>query len=153
MKLIIIAVSVVTFVFAVAIIAQTPDQSKSGSAEQELIKLEKELSEAYVKRDLAEIDRLEADGIIQTDSDGNVLIKSEDIEEVKTGVLVVTSFVQDDIKVHVYGDAAVVTYRSTEKGQFRGQDYSGQYRNTNTWVKKAGRWQVVAAHWSKIAKK
>jgi len=153
MKRIAIAVCVVVLVFSVATIAQTPGQPKSGSTEQDLIRLEKEWNEAYVKRDLAALDRLEADGIVQTDSDGSVFTKSADIEEVKTGVLVVTSSVQDDIKVHVYGDAAVLTYRSAEKGQYKGEDYSAQFRYTDTWVKKAGRWQIVAAHWSKIAAK
>jgi ketosteroid isomerase-like protein len=152
-KRIAIAVCVVVLVLAVAIIAQTTQTTfkpRGGSAEEELIKFEKEWSEAYVKRDVAALDRLEADGIVLADSDGNVFTKSQDIEEVKAGVLVVTSFVQDDIKIHVYGDAAVVTYRSTEKGRYRGEDYSPQFRYTDTWIKKAGRWQVVAAHWSKI---
>jgi ketosteroid isomerase-like protein len=148
-----IAVCVVVLAFAVAIIAQTPVQPKDGNAEGELIKLEKEWGKAYVNRDLAALDRLEADGIIQTDSDGNVFSKKEDIEEVKTGVLVVTRLVQTDMKVRVYGDAAVVTYRTTEKGQYRGEDYSAQFRYTDTWVEKASRWQVVAAHFSRIAAK
>ena len=147
------AISFIVLIFAAAIISQTIAQPKSGSAEQELIKLENEWNEAYLKRDLAALDRLEADGIVQTDSDGNVFTKSEDIEEVKTGALVLTSSVQDDLKVHAYGDAAVVTHRSTEKGQYRGEDYSCQFRYTDTWVKKAGRWQLVAAHFSKIAAK
>jgi ketosteroid isomerase-like protein len=149
LKRIVLVVSVV--VFTAATIAQTLGQPRSGSAERELIKLEKEWSDAFVKRDLAALDRLEADGIVQPDSDGSVFTKSEDIEQVKTGVLVVTSVVQDDIEARVYGDAAVVTYRSTEKGQFRGKDYNCQFRYTDTWVKKAGHWQLVAAHFSKIA--
>jgi ketosteroid isomerase-like protein len=156
MKRIAIAICVVVLVFTVAILAQTTQTTfkpRGGSAEQELIKLEKEWSEAYVQRDLAALDRLEAADIVQTDSDGNVFTKSEDIEEVKTGVLAVTSVVQDDMKVHVYGDAAVVTYRTTEKGRYRGEDYSAQFRYTDTWVKMASRWQIAAAHFSKIAAK
>ena len=153
MKRIAFVVSVIVFVFTVVTIAQTPGQPKNGSAEQELTKLEKEWSEAYVKRDLAALDRLEADGMVQADSDGNLFTKSEDIEEVKAGMLVVTSLVQDEIKVHVYGDAAVVTSRSTEKGQYRGKDYCAQFRYTDTWIKKDGHWQIVAAHWSTIAAK
>jgi len=143
----------VVSVFTAAVIAQTPGPPKNGSAEQDLIKLEKAWGEAYVNRDLAALDRLEADGLVHTDFDGNIYTKREDIEEVKTGVLVVTSLVQDDIKIHVYGDAAVVTYRSIEKGRYRGEDYRAQFRYTDTWIKKAGRWQVAATHWSKIAGK
>jgi ketosteroid isomerase-like protein len=151
MKRMAVAVCMVVLIFAATSIAQPPARPKSVSAEQELIKLEKEYSEAYVKHDLAALERLESDGIILTDSDGSVFAKREDIEEVKAGVLVVTSLVQDDMKVTVFGEAAVVTYRSTEKGQYRGKDYIGRFRYTDTWVKKAGRWQVVASHWSRIA--
>ena len=153
MKRVVLAVGVAVFLFTVAAIAQTPGHPPSRSVEQELIRLEKEWSKAYVKRDLAALDRLEADDIVQADSDGKVHSKSEDIEEVKTGALVVTSIVQDDMKVRLYGEAAVVTYRTTEKGRYRGEDYSAQFRYTDTWVKKACRWQLVAAHFSKIAAK
>jgi ketosteroid isomerase-like protein len=57
----------------------------------------------------------------------------------------------DDMKVRVYGDEAVVTGRNTTKGQFKGRDISGQYRWTDTWAKRNGRWQCVAEHDSKIA--
>jgi len=56
----------------------------------------------------------------------------------------------DDYKVRVYGKAAVVTYRETVKGQYKDKDISGQSRETDTWVKLAGRWQIVATHLSKI---
>jgi len=34
----------------------------------------------------------------------------------------------DEIKVHAYGDTAVVTGRQTVKGQDNGKDLSGQFR-------------------------
>jgi len=61
--------------------------------------------------------------------------------------------VADEMKARVYGDAAVVTYRWTSKETFKGQDISGQSRWTDTWVKRAGRWQCVASHGSRIAQK
>ena len=37
--------------------------------------------------------------------------------------------------------------------QYKGKDISGQYRFTDTWIKKAGRWQCVATAGTKITKK
>jgi len=61
--------------------------------------------------------------------------------------------VNDDFRVRVYGDAAVVTLRIAEKSKSKGKDISGQVRVTDTFIKLAGRWQVVAEHASRIAQK
>jgi hypothetical protein len=47
----------------------------------------------------------------------------------------------------------ILTGRNTQKETLKGKDISGQYRWTDTFVKKAGHWQCVASHWSKIAQK
>jgi ketosteroid isomerase-like protein len=153
MRRISITVSVAVLVFAVAVQAQPLAQTKSGGVEQELIKLEKEWSEALIKRDVAFLDRIFADDYIGTDSDGNVLTRTQDMASLKSGDYLIISTVLDDIKVHVYGDVAVYFGRSTDKAQFKGKDVTGQYRWTDTWVKLAGHWQCVASHGSRIAKK
>jgi ketosteroid isomerase-like protein len=153
MKRIAFAVCVVVLVLAVAVLAQTPAQPKSGSVEQELIKLENEWADAALKHDFAFLERIYADDFILTGFDGVVSTGAQDIASLKSGEVVFTSFVVDNMKVHVYGDSAVVFGRSTIKGQFKGEDFSGQYQWTDTWIKKAGRWQCVASHSSKIAQK
>jgi hypothetical protein len=153
MKRIAIAVSVVVLVSAVAVWTQTPAQSKSGSVEQELITLENGWNDSLVKHDWAFLDQIIADDYTGTDSDGIVSAKAQEMATLKSGETVVTSAVADDFKVRVYGDAAVVTFRFTDKSQSKGKDTSGQFRITDTWVKSAGRWQCVAGHTSRIAQK
>ena len=150
MKRVAIAISVVGLVFGVAILAQTQTES----VEQELKKLEKEIGQAWAKRDVASYDRILADDYTWTDFDGIVWTKAQDLETLKSGEVVNTSYVVDDWKVRVYGDAAVVTGRTTTVNEeYKGKDVSGQYRYTDTWIKRAGRWQLVASHTSKIAQK
>jgi ketosteroid isomerase-like protein len=151
MKRIAIAVSVVVLVLAVGAQAQTLAQTKSGGVEQELIKLENEWADAWVKRDVAFFDRIIADDYTWTSSEGIVWTKAQDLALVKSGKDVITSWVLAEMKVRVYGDAAVVTGRSTVKETYKGEDVSGQYRWTHTWVKRAGRWQCVAGHSSETA--
>lgn len=124
--------------------------AKSASAEQELIKLEEDWAKAIVARDIQTLDRIEADDWIFTDPDGTAWTKAQDLEEVKSGAYVATSFVADDMKARVYGEMAVVTGRNTETSKTHGKDTSGQYRWTDTWVKQAGCWQCVATHLSKL---
>jgi len=148
MKRIAIAISIV-LVFGVAIIAQTQTES----VEQELIKLENEWGDAWVKRDVAFFDRIIADDYTWTSPEGIVWTKAQDLALVKSGDVVITSWVLAEMKVRVYGDAAVVTGRSSVKETYKGEDVSGQYRWTHTWVKRAGRWRCVTGHSSEIAQK
>ena len=161
MKRIAIAVSVVVLVLAVSVSAQ-PNQEvekqyvvkKRMSPDQELIKLENEWRDALVKHDWAFLDQILADDCIWTDPDGNVWTKAQFLASLKSGEDILTAAEADKIRVRVYGDAAVVTGRTTVKEQYKGKDISGQYQWTDMWVKDyAGRWQCVASHSSRIAQK
>lgn len=127
--------------------------AKSASVEQELIKLENDWNNAEVKRDVAALSRILADDWTVADPEGTIVNKAQDLAEIKSGESVTTSAVADEMKVRVYGDAAVVVGRNTVKEQYKGKDFSGQYRFTDTWVKKDGRWQCVATAATKITKK
>jgi ketosteroid isomerase-like protein len=131
---------------------QTP--AETASVEQELITLEKRWNNSWVKRDPAFLDRILADDYIGTRSDGNVFSKAQEIEDMKQSENIVSYITSDDFKVWVHGDVAVVTFRFTTKEQNKeGENISGQYRTTDTWVNLAGRWQCVSSHGSEIAQK
>jgi ketosteroid isomerase-like protein len=149
MRRIAFAVGLVVLGLGVAILAQT----QTGSVEQELIKLENKVNDGFIKRDWAFLSQIFANDYIGTDSDGNLWTKAQEIANLKSGEEVITSAVADDFRVRVYGDAAVVNYRYIDKSQSKGKDTSGQHRTTDTWVRLAGRWQLVAEHVTKIAQK
>lgn len=153
MKRIAFAVSLTVLAFAVAIQAQTPAQTETESVEQELIRLENEWADAWVKSDIAFFDRIMANDYTWTAPWGEVFTKADNLALAKSGEDVITSWVLADMKVRVYGDAAVVTGRQTIKETYKGEDVSDQYRWTDTWVKRAGQWQCVAGHSSQIAQK
>ena len=149
MKRIAFAVGLVVLVFGVANTAKT----QTGSVEQELVKLEHDWAKAGIKKDIAFFDQILADDFTATDPEGNVFSRAQYLAEMKSGDYVLASFVQDDLKVRIYGDAAVVTGRATIKGQYKGEEASGQYQWTDTFIKHAGRWQCVATHSSMIPQK
>jgi ketosteroid isomerase-like protein len=128
--------------------AQTPSAS-----EQELMKVENDWSEAVLKRDTATLQRLYADEYLFTDPEGVTWNKSQDIASITSGAYKLASYKLEDMKAHVYGDVAVVTGRNTMKGTFQGKDMSGQYRFTDVFVKRGGRWQCVATQSTLVAKK
>jgi len=123
-----------------------------GSVESVLMQMERDWAQAYVKMDLTALDRIEAAELAFTDSQGAVTDKAQDLAETKSGVWKAQSVSADELKVRVFGNAAVVTGRDTLKGaQYKGKDISGQYRFTDVFVQRDGRWQAVASHSSKIA--
>jgi ketosteroid isomerase-like protein len=125
------------------------------SAEQELIKLENGWNDATVKHDWAFFDQILADDYTGTDFDGNIGTKPQFLESLKSGESVMTSSITNNMKVRIYGDAAVVTGRTTTVNeQYKGKDISGQYQWTDMWVKDyLGHWRCVAEHVSRIAQK
>jgi ketosteroid isomerase-like protein len=148
MKYIAIALSVVSLIFGAAILAQTQTES----VEQELIKLENEWNNAWVKRDVEAYARILADDYINTNSYGDLTTKAQSITRLKAYNNTV-SLQSHDFRVHVYGDAAVITHRLTYKNQIEGREISGQDQITDVWIQLGGRWQCVASHSSQIAQK
>ena len=147
-------------VFVLAVSCQAFAQAKpaapapNASVEKELIKLENDWNNALVKRDVAALNRVMADDWTYIDPDSGTLVtKAHSLASLKSGEDVITSAVGDEWKVRVYGDAAVVLMRWTVKEQYKGKDVSGQYRGTDTWIKKDGRWQCVASAAARITKK
>ena len=63
---------------------------------------------------------------------------------------VIHSYSFDDVKLHVYGDTAVMRSRYHQNATVFGKDRSGAMLVTDVWVKRGGRWQVVARHTSPL---
>jgi len=132
----------------------TPSANAASSAEQELIQLTKDFANAQIKRDLSFFEQRLPDDCTGTDEEGVVYTgKAKFLADLKSGASTITSVEWEDIKAKVWGDAGVVWMRFTQKSKIEGKDTSGSFQETDTWIKINGRWQNVAAHWSRIVKK
>lgn len=125
--------------------------AQTGSVEQTLLQLERDWEQANAKNDLAALERILAPEYVSTGSDGRLMTRDQVFARRKSGQVTFTGFTQDDYRVHVIGDAAIVTGRSTIKGIRDGKDWSGQERWTDVFVRRNGRWQAVATHSSRVA--
>jgi len=123
------------------------------SVERDIVKLENDWGTAWQKKDAAFLQKLFADEYLSTDNEGATYTKAQDLANVAALGTSVTSFALSDMKVHVYGDTAIVTGLNTTKQTLKGKDTSGAYRFTDVFVKRDGRWQVVATQGSLVAKK
>ncbi len=152
MKRLAIAVCAAVLVFAVHAQSQSQAATKAGP-EQELLNLMQDWMNAEVKADMDYLDRFIADDCVITDPAGNVWTKAQFLEGLKSGEGAVKSFMLDNMKARIYGNAAVVNGRMTANQTFKGQDISGQYQCTDVFIKTAGRWRCVAIHLSMIPQK
>lgn len=125
------------------------------SAEQELITLDKEWGEAGLKGDSAVLERILADDFIGN-SPAGVATKAQNIAEAKTTAADITNatYVADEYTVRFLDpNTAVMTHRAVEKGMNKGKEYNDQHRSMHVWVKRDGRWQVVASQATPIPQK
>ena len=90
-----------------------------------------------------------------TNEDGAVTNKAKEIADITTGTFRLTSYKFDDLKVHIYGDVAVVTGRNTIKGVWDDikRRHQCPYRFTDVFVKLNGRWQCVASQSSRMTER
>jgi len=110
-----------------------------------------ELVQAYPKRESAVLDRILADDLTVINPDGSTGDKAGEIGGLRSGKLKLESVINDEIKVRVFGETAVVTGRATIRGQIDEQDIHDQNRYTSVFVKRRGRWQVIALHLTRVA--
>ena len=127
-----------------AAFGQMKTGKKPANIAQELQQIEEDLTAAIIRGDSSLAEKYYADDFSVTTPDGLRLSKADFIGAVKSGELKLLSSRYDDFQARVYGNTAVMTFRSNDKINFKGQEISGQYLWTDVFVKRAGRWQIVA---------
>ncbi len=105
---------------------------------------EEALRLAVLNRDTKAYADIIADDYLFTNQDAAVRTKTQMLAAYNSASIKYESLTFDEMTVHTYGNAAVVFGRSTSKGQDSGKDISGVYRYTRVYVKRQGRWQLVA---------
>ena len=141
--------------FAIAILVLTACGLAFGdqaSDERELTQLVNDFNAALVKPDIAFLERVLAPDYDHFRPHGTVENRAQYLEDRKTGSVDFDSLVADEIKVRVYGDTAIVSYRSTAKGKDPDGTIDEQRRWTRVFVRKNGQWQLVHSQGTTIKK-
>ena len=111
---------------------------------REVVDMERQAREAILRRDAEFSQRNLADDYVAITPLGQVTTKQDSVSARKSGQLRYDTVDVSDMVVRVYGDTAVVTARADVKGHQLGEDFSGPYRYTRVWVRRAGHWQAVS---------
>ena|SRR5262245_42896215 len=120
------------------------------NVKRELVELERQLSLALARQDASVLDRLWSEDLVFTFPNGQVSNKARRLAAQKPSVdpNQLTNR-NEEVRVHLYGNSAVVTVRSRWLDK-SGTQQGDPYQATHVWVKQQGRWQLVAAHVSQV---
>jgi ketosteroid isomerase-like protein len=115
-----------------------------GNVEQQLMTLDQSWCNAAVKNDAAAMSAILADDLTDVSVTGKLNTKAQDIANLKTDKATVCD--EDNMKVRVYGNAAIVVGHATVKSA----TFNGQFIFTDTYIRRNGHWQVVASQSTEI---
>jgi ketosteroid isomerase-like protein len=109
---------------------------------QQIVELEERLRQAELGPDPRVFEELLADGAVLVDQSGAAaLAKSKVVQAHRPGKgPKFTDVEMRDLQIVDHGDAAVVTCT----GYFKGPQFTGALKFMRVWLKKDGRWQIVA---------
>jgi ketosteroid isomerase-like protein len=111
---------------------------------REIVDLERQSKEASLHRDADFCQRTLAEDYVGITPLGQVTTKQDVLRARRSGQLRYDTIDVTEMVVRIYGDTAVVTARADVKGHQLGEDFSGPYRYTRVWVRRAGQWQDVS---------
>jgi ketosteroid isomerase-like protein len=135
--------AIAVFLLALDLHAQTtPDAS-------ELTRLLKDFLAGASRNDASTHERFWSEDLIYTGSSGRRIGKADILSEIRGAQSpkvdeLKTNYTAEDIRIHQYGDTAVVAFRLVGNTGEKAKTEVSNYLNTGTFLKRDGRWQAVS---------
>ena len=120
---------------------ESPDAATIRSAEMKI-------AEAYKSRQVDSFASLLDDDFVITFEDGSVYGKTGYLSYSASASTRIEVAELSDMKIRLHGETAVVTGMYHEKGMDNRNAYDYHDHFTDVWMKKAGKWRMIAAHYS-----
>lgn len=141
---------IVAFLLLVTSLAQVQSTPKSApkstndhaSDRAYIRQSESDWAESIVTNDVSVLERILADDFVGVDIDGSHYSKADGIKVYRTQPSEFVSNHLNEVEIRFYGDAAVA---QGSEGWKKKDGATGKYVWTDTWIKRNGKWQVVAA--------
>lgn len=135
--------------FAMALVSTTAFASDL-EAKPDILRVEAELLHAWETGDAATLRRDLDPAFTLVDSKGTVTDFAANVAEVEKRDPAYTLFRNRDQAVRVYGDSAIVIGITRVEGFSGGAAFKAEFRFTDTWVKREGRWRLAASHATRL---
>jgi hypothetical protein len=123
----------------------SPASRPSGTPSDQAVRAaEQRRFQAMATVDVRALDTLLAEELSYTHTTGEVDTKVSLLDALRTGRLVYDSIIPADVRVRAYDGAAVVTGTARVQARKDGAVRRLNIRYTETYVRRAGRWELVA---------
>ena len=140
---------------AIAVICGHPIGARAGAQAdpavvQELTRLEQQLAATWKKGDCDGWGAVIAPEWSVIHIDGAIITRADALAMCKAPAAPIETFAIDDLSVRVFGDAAVVTGRTTVTVGGK-EPATVRLRFTDVFIRRAGRWRVVSSQATSLA--
>ena len=115
---------------------------KQAEAEPYIIESERQWAESVASGDTGPVERILANDFLGVDPKGNLYDKAKMISDTHEAPKFFISNRLNRVKVRFYGDTAIA--QGSESWERRTGE-RGRFVWTDTWIRRHGRWQIVAA--------
>ena len=142
---------VLAIILWTASLASGQSSKQNKIIEREIRRLDLLHANAVLRGDLVAMDRLWTKDFIVN----NPFNEIDKADRIRTGAVTYSSFIREPESVVVHGDTVIVMGRETvvPKGASPDAGKTIHRRYTNIWMKRAGKWRLVARHASVICEK
>lgn len=148
----IFALTLLSIAVSPLVLSQSEQQVGQNEPGNNIRELNQRFGEAQVRRDVAELNRMLTDDFSLVNPAGKTLNRSQFLTDMNSGDLKYESLNYEDVSVRVFSGCALLTGRVVRKGQYKGQDNSGQFRFVHIFVTAQGSsWRILFAQATRIA--
>lgn len=125
------------FIFQLSVFSQTKKQRL-------LENIELRRFEAMTKKDIGFLQNVLSDDLTYTHSNGLFETKTVHLDNIRSGNLIYKTMQPESMKIQVYGKTAVITGFVNVTGLLKDKEFNLRLRYTDVYVRKKGKWKLVA---------
>lgn len=142
----------ITLVLFAAATGAAQTVANNRKVEQELLKVKREMLDAYNRRDKVGVLSRLANGYFETEPDGRVFDRQSVASRAENNPagLKITEDIKD-VRLQVIGETAVMSYRSDARLEGGGINGSMHMQMTDVFVRRRGQWLLTASHSSNLS--
>jgi ketosteroid isomerase-like protein len=131
-------------------IATSAGAVQSNQVTQQLLRAEAAACQAFEAGDADAVRHALTADFTLVDSHGNVTNLKQNLAEVAAREPFYDEFRNHDQQVRLYGDAALIVGITSIRGRADGKAFAADFRYTDTWIRRGGKWLLAASHASRL---
>lgn len=122
----------------------SPAAQTQAESERYIVESERQWAESVATDETSAIERILADDFVGVSPEGDQYNKKKMVTDTRTAPETFVSNHLNQVKVRFFGDTAVAQGNESWE-QRKGQPRYGRFVWTDTWIRRNGQWQIVAA--------